>query len=98
MKNRRQSTVDPVLGTLINFMGLRRIWTRGLRNANKFMQGAAIACNLKKWLSYKEQKRKTAVMALKKMEKCLCFWFLLLWALPRLPTTNRNNTLLPDGE
>lgn len=48
---------QPVLGTLINFMGLRRVWTRGIKNANKFMLGAAIACNLKKWLNYQEQKR-----------------------------------------
>jgi transposase len=79
MKKFRQSTVEPVLGTLINFMGLRRIWTRGLKNANKFMLGAAIAYNLKKWMNYSEQKRKTAVMSLKKMKEDLCFHFLMLW-------------------
>jgi transposase len=79
MKKRRQATVEPVLGTLINFMGLRRIWTRGLQNAGKFMLGAAIAYNLKKWLNYQEQKRKTAVMALKKAPKEICFWFFMLW-------------------
>lgn len=65
MKKRRQSTVEPVLGTLINFMGVRRIWTRGLKGANKFMLGAAIAYNLKKWLNYQEQKVKIAVSMLK---------------------------------
>lgn len=79
MKKRRQATVEPVLGTLINFMGLRRIWTRGIKNANKFMLGAAIAYNLKKWLNYGEQKRKTAVVAIKKTGKGLCFLFLKLW-------------------
>jgi transposase len=79
MKKRRQATVEPVLGTLINFMGLRRIWTRGLQSANKFMMGAAIAYNLKKWLNYEEQKRKTAVMAIKKTGEGLCFLFLMLW-------------------
>lgn len=63
MKKRRQSTVEPVLGTLINFMGVRRIWTRGLKSANKFMLGAAIAYNIKKWLNYKAPKIKTAAMA-----------------------------------
>jgi hypothetical protein len=52
MKKLRQATVEPVLGTLINFMGIRRTWTRGPKNANKFMIGAAIAYNLKKWLAY----------------------------------------------
>ncbi len=41
LKKQRSSTVEPVLGTLINFMGMRRIWTRGIKNANKFMIGAA---------------------------------------------------------
>jgi hypothetical protein len=79
MKKRRQATVEPVLGTLINFMGLRRIWTRGLQSANKFMLGAAIAYNLKKWLNYHEQKRKTAVVAIKKTKEGLCSLFLMLW-------------------
>lgn len=69
MKKRRQSTVEPVLGTLINFMGVRRVWTRGLESANKFMLGAAIAYNLKKWLNYKAPKAKTEVMALEKQLK-----------------------------
>jgi len=81
MKKLRQSTVEPVLGTLINFMGLRRIWTRGIKSAGKFMLGAAIAYNLKKWLNYQEQKRKTAVMAIKKMKERFCFWFFMLQAL-----------------
>jgi transposase len=78
MKKLRQSTVEPVLGTLINFMGLRRIWTRGIKSANKFMLGAAIAYNLKKWMNYPEQKRKTAVIGLKKINEGLCFLLLML--------------------
>ena len=62
MKKLRSSTVEPVLGTLINFTGMRRIWTRGIRSANKFMLGAAIAYNLKKWLNYPAKMRKTEVM------------------------------------
>lgn len=79
MKKLRQASVEPVLGTLINFMGIRRIWTRGLRNANKFMLGAAVAYNLKKWLNYVEQKRKTVVISLKPVGERLCFWLLALW-------------------
>lgn len=56
LKKQRSSTVEPVLGTLINFMGMRRVWTRGIKNANKFMIGAATAYNLKKWLKYKVKK------------------------------------------
>lgn len=84
MKKLRSSTVEPVLGTLINFMGVRRIWTRGLENAGKFMLGAAAAYNLKKWLNYNDRKLKAAVIApphyikeIKKTLKGLCFWFLV---------------------
>ena len=82
MKKLRQATVEPVLSTLINFMGLRRIWTRGLQSAGKFMLGAAIAYNLKKWLNYSDRKTKAAVMALKKTGEGLCFLFLVLWHSP----------------
>ncbi|MEJ7913882.1 MAG: transposase, partial [Chitinophagaceae bacterium] len=73
MKKLRQATVEPVLGTLINFMGIRRIWTRGLKSANKFMIGAAIAYNLKKWPNYMEQKRKTTVVGIKRGQKAFAF-------------------------
>lgn len=76
MKKLRQATVEPVLGTLINFMGIRRIWTRGLQNANKFMLGAAVAYNIKKWLNYTEQKRKTVVVSLKTIAESLGFLLL----------------------
>lgn len=52
MKKLRQSTVEPVLGTLINFLGMKRINTRGIAKANKCMIMAAIAYNLKKLLKY----------------------------------------------
>lgn len=65
MKKLRSSTVEPVLGTLINFTGMRRIWTRGIQQATKFMLGAAIAYNLKKWLKYAPGKNNTIKVMLK---------------------------------
>jgi transposase len=47
-KTVRQSTVEPVFGTLINFTGMRKINTRGIELANKVMLMAAMAYNLKK--------------------------------------------------
>ena len=89
MKKLRQSTVEPVLGTLINFMGLRRIWTRGKQQAGKFMIGAATAYNLKKWLNYKERKTQTDVNVTKKEIQSLCFYFQVIPALlPRNTSTN----------
>ena len=87
MKKLRQSTVEPVLGTLINFMGVRRIWTRGMQSANKFMIGAAIAYNLKKWMNYQQKIRKTSIISLKKAQGTLFFLCLMLQ-----PSMALNNT------
>jgi len=48
----RSSTVEPVFGTLINFMNMRRVNTRGIDLANKHVLMAALAYNLKKCLKY----------------------------------------------
>ena len=52
MKGKRQSTVEPVFGTLTQYMGLRKINTIGIKQANKVMHMAAIAYNLKKYLRF----------------------------------------------
>lgn len=52
MKSKRSSTVEPVFGTLTQFMGLRKINTIGIIQANKVMQMAAIAYNIKKYLKF----------------------------------------------
>ncbi len=56
MKKLRQSTVEPVLGTLINFLGMRRVNTRGIQSATKCMLMAAVAYNLKKMMKFKPTK------------------------------------------
>jgi transposase len=50
MKKLRSSTVEPVLGTLVNFLGMRRVNTKGIDLAAKCMIMAAVAYNLKKLL------------------------------------------------
>lgn len=52
MKGKRQSTVEPVFGTLTQFLGLRKINTIGIEQANKVMHMSAIAYNLKKYLKF----------------------------------------------
>ena len=52
LKTKRQSTVEPVLGTLKEFMGLRKVNTIGIKQANKGMHLAATAYNLKKYLNF----------------------------------------------
>ena len=54
----RSKTVEPVLGTLLNFMGMRRVNTRGIKQANKQIIMAAMAYNLKKYMKYSAKKVK----------------------------------------
>ena len=61
MKKLRSSTVEPVLGTLVNYLGMRRVNTRGIEQANKCMLMAAIAYNLKKLLKFTTRKVQTNV-------------------------------------
>ena len=48
----RQSTVEPVIGTLINYLGMKKVNTKGVRQANKCMTMAAVAYNIKKLLKH----------------------------------------------
>lgn len=59
MKGKRQSTVEPVFGTLTQFMGLRKVNTIGLKQANKCMLMAAMAYNLKKFLKFTQKHPKS---------------------------------------
>ena len=52
MKRKRSSTVEPVSGTLINFLGLRRMTSRGIKCANQALLMASACYNLKKYLKY----------------------------------------------
>jgi transposase len=66
MKKLRSSTVEPVLGTLINFMNMKRVNTRGLELANKHVLLAATVYNLKKYMKTVQRgARAVAIKALK---------------------------------
>jgi transposase len=52
MKHLRQSTVEPVFGSLINFYAMNKVSARGIDSAHKSMLMAAIAYNLKKYMKY----------------------------------------------
>ncbi len=67
LKKLRSSTVEPVLGTLINYLGMRRVNTRGLRQANKCMLMAAVAYNLKKLMKWTSKKIQSEVKSLRKV-------------------------------
>jgi hypothetical protein len=46
----RSKTVEPVIGTLVNFTNMKRVNTRGIKNANKHVLMASLTYNLKKYL------------------------------------------------
>lgn len=48
----RSKTVEPVLGTLINFTNMKRVNTRGIKQANKHVLMASLTYNLKKYLKF----------------------------------------------
>jgi transposase len=66
MRKLRQATVEPVLGTLINFLGMKRVNTRGIAQVNKHVLMAAIAYNLKKYMNYAKRNRNNTVIAEKR--------------------------------
>src|SRR5436190_8959858 len=75
----RSSTVEPALGTLVNYLAMRRVNTRGIKQANKCIIMSAVAYNLKKLLKWQQRKIETTVLAMKEAENCLSFYFLKLW-------------------
>lgn len=76
LKVKRSSTVEPVFGTLTEFMAMRKVNTRGISNANKGMLIAAMAYNLKKYLKFTQKRVETATQS---VEKHLLDFFELLW-------------------
>ena len=75
MKLKRSSTVEPVFGTLTQFMGLRKVFTKGIKQAQKKMFMSAIAYNLKKYLKFtqklEESKSQTQMAILSVFKACI---------------------------
>lgn len=64
MKRNRQSTVELVFGMLTQFMGMRKVNTIGIKQANKVMHLATMAYNLKKYLKFTQKLAKSGAKAL----------------------------------
>ncbi len=69
MRKLRSSTVEPVIGTLVNFLAMKKVNGRGIEQANKYMIGAAIAYNIKKWLKWQVKVSTSAYKTLPIMQK-----------------------------
>lgn len=80
MMKLRQSTVEPVLGTLINYLGMKRVNTINIKQAGKCMLMAAVAYNLKKLLKFCASKAEIMIKAMAKwQQKALKTLFSHLW-------------------
>ena len=66
MKKLRQCTIEPVLGTLINFLAMKRVNTRGINLANKCMMMAATAYKRKKMMKFKTNRPMAALAQIPK--------------------------------
>jgi len=60
----RSRTVEPVLGTLINFLNMKRLNSRGMSSANKHVLLSALAYNLKKLMKFNRPKLKIIAKSL----------------------------------
>ena len=70
--------------TLINFLGMRKVNTRGIQQANKCMLMAATAFNLKKLLKYAQKPPKSCANLMKiatKTRESLRFYLNLILGL-----------------
>jgi transposase len=61
----RSATVEPVLGTLINFTSMKQVNTIGIQQANKHVLMAALVYNLKKYLMFTTTKATTKAQNIK---------------------------------
>lgn len=66
IKRLRQSTVEPVFGSLIEHYGRRKVGVRGKASAHKVMLMAATAFNLKKYMKFKPVQVLSQAIALEK--------------------------------
>jgi ABC-type anion transport system duplicated permease subunit len=61
----RSKTVEPVIGTLINFTNMKRVNTRGIKNANKHVLISSLTYNLKKYLRFVVKKPTIEIQRMK---------------------------------
>jgi radical SAM protein with 4Fe4S-binding SPASM domain len=64
LMRKRGSTVEPVLGTMLNFLNLKRVNTRGIKQANKHVMMSALTYNLKKYLKFISRKTVTKAQSM----------------------------------
>jgi len=84
MSRLRSSTVEPVLGTLLNFMGLKKIYARGIEQAEKHVIMASLCYNIKKMIKFNPRKPQIQVSYAKITDKLQGLYDYLFFAITRL--------------
>ena len=84
MSRLRSSTVEPVLGTLLNFMGMKKIYARGIAQAEKHVLMASLCYNLKKMMKFRTPKTQIQVNYAPIADKMQSFSNFLYFAFMRL--------------
>src|SRR5690554_4781264 len=74
MSRIRSKTVEPVIGTLVNFTNMKRVNTRGIKNANKHVLMASLTYNLKKYLRFIIKKPSILAQVIS-LKQGICFVF-----------------------
>ena len=69
LMKKRQATVEPVIGSLVNYFGMKKVNTKGIGQANKCVTLSAIAYNIKKLLKYKSILVQTMILEMRECVK-----------------------------
>lgn len=78
LMKKRQSTVEPVIGTLVNYLGMKKVNTKGLEQANKCMTLSAVTYNIKKLMKHKSLLVQSKVQEMQQGLKAIFHWLLKL--------------------
>lgn len=103
MMRLRSSTVEPVLGTLINFRGMKRVNTRGISLAHKHVLLASTAYNLKKYIKHISKYRENITITLREniintIENTFCYVFNSIKSIFSCLNINKKSLILIYGE
>ena len=83
LMKKRQATVEPVIGSLVNYFGMKKVSTKGIAQADKCMTLSATAYNIKKLLKHKSTLVQSMILEIRKCLKKSLFDRLLTYFEPQ---------------
>lgn len=64
MMSIRKSTVEPIIGNLVEYLGMKKVYTKGIKLANKCMLMAGLCYNIKKLMKQTAKRHKNGMNTL----------------------------------